>query len=259
MWRSDTYDTYKIQAKVLSEKFKRITGCYPRQLVFHERKSHGNAMSALSADWHRHSLRDASAYLPPEILRKNSKGLQRILMSLMLPVGHLADTRENDQTPRKQEDWPGVAGGPGSRTWGQELRPGQPHPQEAAPHWAQEEGAGFDPTLPPDRVLLAQTPSSPHPLVRHRRFRDSRGSSWKEDAVFPQIPKREEETAWACSPPRRPWPCTSSTEVQTDVSTPRAVHTSWKRKWVASGPPAPSSEAASEAQDHSKALFSPIK
>lgn len=60
-WRSGTSDPYKLQAKVLPEKFKRIPGCYPRQLTFQERKAHDNELSALLAERHPFNLRECSS------------------------------------------------------------------------------------------------------------------------------------------------------------------------------------------------------
>lgn len=116
-WRSDDSDPYKIQAKVLPEKFKRIPGCYPRQLTFQERKAHDNELSALLAERHPLNLRNESVYLRWKGLRKNFKGSQRILRPLLLREGHLADTLEDDQAPRKQEHWAVLGGSTGPRAW----------------------------------------------------------------------------------------------------------------------------------------------
>lgn len=72
-------------------------------------KAQNNALSALLAERRPHNLKNESAYLGPEILRKNLKGFQSILLSLLLPM----------------DFW---------QTLGQEPPPGQPHPHMAALH-----------------------------------------------------------------------------------------------------------------------------
>ncbi|TEA15339.1 hypothetical protein DBR06_SOUSAS5010040, partial [Sousa chinensis] len=55
----DELDTYKIQVKILSEKFERISGYYRSQLISHERKL--MIMKALFTERHLHNLREEYA------------------------------------------------------------------------------------------------------------------------------------------------------------------------------------------------------
>lgn len=156
VWRSGASDPYKIQAKVLPEKFKRISGCYPRQLTLQERKAHDNELSALLAEGHPLNLRNESVHLRWKRLRKNFKGFQRILRSLLLG----RDIWKTPwQTPGPKEGSTlGHAGWRcGAQGLGQELLPCRTTPRSQPFTEHRKKGLAFDPTF--------CAPSSPRPLV----------------------------------------------------------------------------------------------
>lgn len=186
-----------------------MTGFTRGSLFFHERKGHGNELRAL-----------LGASLRPKLLSKKFKGFQSILGSLVLPTGHLAATSKDGCTLRKQKPWTVVGGG---------LVLGARASARSAPC---QRGS-------PLRRLLVQPTcrAAGRWLGLHSPLSDGRGSrglrvggsSWEEDSVLLQSLVWEEDTAWRSSPQRRSLTRHGLHRGAGSVSTPRAVHTAWKK------------------------------
>ena len=67
----DELGTYKMQVKILSEKFETISGYYGSQLISHERKV--QMMKALLAERHLHNLRKQYTSQRQKILRDSQR------------------------------------------------------------------------------------------------------------------------------------------------------------------------------------------
>ena len=80
MVRSAELDTYRAQAKIPSEKFKRLMGCYGSQLTSHERKKAcGNGAESYLGWKKPWEHKKSTSYIRRKILRKNFNVSKSIL------------------------------------------------------------------------------------------------------------------------------------------------------------------------------------
>ena len=98
MVRSAELDTYRAQAKIPSEKFKRLMGCYGSQLTSHKRKKAHDDGAESSLGWKKPwEHKKSTSFFQRKVLRKNFN-LSEYPVSLMFQI---RDTRQSPRRPRE--------------------------------------------------------------------------------------------------------------------------------------------------------------